>query len=32
MIKKDGITEIKVGKGYDGMSDITVIVNIENNE
>ena len=32
MIKKDGITEIKVGKGYDGMSDVTVIVNIENNE
>lgn len=28
-IIKNGITEIKVGKGYDGLDDITIIVNVE---
>lgn len=28
-ITKNGITEIKVGKGYDGLDDITIIVNVE---
>lgn len=28
-ITKNGITEIKVGKGYDGLDDVTVIVNVE---
>lgn len=31
-ITKNGITEIKVGRGYDGLDDVTVIVNVENNE
>lgn len=28
-ITKNGITEIKVGKGYDGLDDVTIIVNVE---
>lgn len=28
-ITKNGITEIKIGKGYDGLDDITIIVNVE---
>lgn len=31
-ITKNGVTEIEVGRGYDGLDDITVIVNVENNE
>ena len=31
-ITKNGITEIKVDRGYDGLDDVTVIVNIENND
>ena len=29
-ITKNGITEVKVGKNYDGLDDITIIVNVEN--
>ena len=32
VITKNGVTEIKIGKGYDGLDDVTVIVNVENNE
>lgn len=28
-ITKNGVTEIKIGKGYDGLDDITIIVNVE---
>lgn len=28
-ITKNGITEVKVGKGYDGLYDVTIIVNVE---
>lgn len=28
-ITKNGVTEIKVGKGYDGLDNITIIVNVE---
>lgn len=28
-ITKNGITEVKIGKNYDGLDDITIIVNVE---
>ena len=28
-ITKNGVTEIKIGKGYDGLDDITIIVNVQ---
>ena len=28
-ITKNGITEVKISKGYDGLDDVTIIVNVE---
>lgn len=28
-VTKNGITKIKVGKGYDKLEDVTTIVNVE---
>lgn len=30
-ITRNGVTKIKAGKGFDGLEDITVIVNVKNN-
>lgn len=32
VITKNGVVEIKAGRNYDGLNDIIVIVNVENNE